>query len=143
MILNVGRLRLISLTPPESLSNPCGMFRIRSWTVWLPSSETITSLQFEIMSSAFLSNKWPVESNVILIPCPRRIEHNLQRLECMSASPPERTTSRTPSRLKWRTCFWSSSAEISFFSLFAFHMSHITHRQLHRLCGIITTIGRL
>ena len=67
---------------------------------------------------------------------------NDHRLECIRGSPPDNTIHFTPRRRKASRCGLRSAGVISRLSMFAFQMSHITHLQLHRLCGMSTKMGK-
>ena len=73
-------------------------------------------------------------------PNSRKKVHSPRRSPCMSGSPPESTTHRTPSLRKESRCRSRSAAVISEV-VSRFQISHITHRQLHRLCAFKIRIG--
>ena len=75
-----------------------------------------------------------MDSSVILTPSRRSTAHRRNKSECMSGSPPEKITHWTPSAAMSTACRCSSAALISVDSL-DFQISHITQRQLQRLCG--------
>src|SRR5690606_324955 len=141
VILKDGLIFFIAPTPKEIFSNPRGIFLMRSCTSLLPSREMITSLRFATISGAYFSSNRPVERITTRILLSRSTLQKFHRLECIRASPPDRTTSRTPSRSKASEFLCNHSVDNSFFSWLAFQMSHITQRQLQRLCGISTRTG--
>ncbi len=101
----------------------------------------MTSSHQRTISAACRLSSSPVESSVTLICASRSISQSAHRLECISASPPDRTTHCTWSLRIPSTCSANSSRDSSVPLRFAFQMSHMTQRQLQRLCGMSTSTG--
>ncbi len=124
-------------------SNARGTRRMELWTSRLPSMETITSSHHLTTSVANTLSSSPVDRSVISIGISRSSSHRVHRFWCINASPPESTT-RWTCRLRSDPICRSISSRLSSCLLaLACQMSHITQRQLQRLCGISTSIGRL
>jgi len=82
----------------------------------------------------------PVERIVVRTPHERSMAHRRNRSECIKGSPPEKTTHSTLSftmSAKWP----SSVAALISSRESSFQMSHMTQRQLQRLCGARIRIG--
>src|SRR5579862_2494702 len=102
--------------------------------------ETMMSSKSAATSVARLASSRPVVSSVMRMPSSRRKTHNPGRSPFISGSPPERTTHSTRRRRSDSRCRSISATVIAFVSR-RLQMSHITQRQLQRLCTLRTRIG--
>ena len=82
----------------------------------------------------------PCSAGVVRIFRSRKNRHKRKRSECMSGSPPENTTHSTRNRAMSSPCRSNSAALISRAES-VFQMSHMTQRQLQRLCGYKINTG--